>query len=302
MADLSVIILTHDEEIHLGRALDQLRGLAREVIVVDSYSTDATVEIARSRGARVLQHPFENQARQFQWALDNAAPVGAWVMRLDADEVIPPELAQELEALLPGLPDEVTGVNLKRRHIFMGKWVRHGGCYPLVLLRLWRNGCARVEDRWMDEHMVLERGRPVLAQQPFTDHNLKGLGFFTEKHHRYATREAVAVIGSRRGLFAPSPRLPSFQARLKRRLKEGLYDTVPFPFNALLYFLFRMVFQLGFLDGAEGITYHCLQGLWYRVLVGARILELERAIAGLERREDILAALARETGLPLAPG
>jgi len=299
--DLAVIILTYNEERHIARALESVRGIAREIFVIDSFSTDRTVEIAKASGAQVLQHEFVNNARQFQWALDNA-PVGAeWIMKLDADEVIEPDLQAKIRAKLPALPPAVVGVNLKRKHIFMGRWIRHGGRYPLVLLRIWRRGKGRIEDRWMDEHPIIEGGRIVTFDGGFADHNLNDLAFFTAKHDRYATREAIDVLNQRLRLF-PRDTLSegsSRQAMAKRFVKERIYNHIPSELSAALYFLFRYVVQLGFLDGREGAIYHFLQGFWYRFLVGAKLVELERAIAGLSSREEIKAELARLTGLKI---
>src|SRR5690606_2603623 len=152
---LCVIILTYNEERHIERALDSVAPIAAEVFVIDSGSTDRTVELARGRGAIVLQHAFINQAKQFQWALDTAPITGNWIMRLGAGEGIEPGLAAEIARTLPTLGTDVTGINLRRKHIFPGRWIRHGGRYPLILLRIWRRGRGRVEDRWMDEHVVI---------------------------------------------------------------------------------------------------------------------------------------------------
>ncbi|MEW6454518.1 MAG: glycosyltransferase family 2 protein [Pseudomonadota bacterium] len=302
MNDLSVIILTYNEEIHIARAIDSVAGIADQIVVVDSFSTDRTVEIAKELGATVLRRKFDNQARQFQWALDTAAISGAWVMRLDADEVIEPDLAAEIKAGLPSLPPGVTGINLKRKHIFMGRWIRHGDRYPVTLLRIWRRGMASVEERWMDEHVVLSSGRAVTFEGGFADHNLHDLSHFIDKHNRYATREAVEVLNQRHGLFAAAPGVETdtwSQAGLKRNVKLRFYNRLPFALAALSYFLYRYVIRGGFLDGREGLIYHGLQGGWYRFLVGAKVIELERAIAGCNDRGEALKRLAAATGLTL---
>lgn len=302
MSNLAVVILTHNEAKHIGRALDAIKSVASEVFLIDSGSTDGTIEIAEAQGAKVLRNPWINYAAQFQWGLDNAPITADWVMRLDADEVIEPDLVAEIARELPKLPADVTGVNLKRKHVFMGRWVKHGGRYPLVLLRIWRRGVGRIEQRWMDEHMLLDHGRTVTFQGGFSDVNLNDLTFFTDKHNKYATREAVDVINQKRGLFERDVDLTSDQtsrkAAVTRFIKERVYNRIPFQVSALGYFLYRYIFQLGFLDGREGAIYHVLQGFWYRYLVGAKILELETAIDGLEK-EEALAELTRLTGLRL---
>lgn len=300
MSTLAVIILTHNEAKHIGRALDSVAAIAAQVFIIDSQSTDSTVEIAQQHGAVVLQNKFINQAKQFQWALDNAPITTDWVMRLDADELIEADLVAEIQAKLPLLSADVAGVNLKRKHIFMDRWVRHGGRYPLVMLRIWRRGQGRVEDRWMDEHMVVQGGRTVTFEGGFADHNLNDLTFFTDKHNKYATREAIEVLNQRLFLFPRDEALTSesasSQAAIKRWVKERVYNRLPFTVSATLYFLWRYIFQLGFLDGRSGLVYHFLQGYWYRFLVGAKLMELERAIAHLSDKDAIRAELSRLTG------
>jgi glycosyltransferase involved in cell wall biosynthesis len=297
---VSVIILTYNESRHIARAIESVRAFSDEVLVVDSFSSDDTCEIARRHGALVVQHAFVNQARQFQWALDNLPITGNWTMRLDADEIIEPDLAAEINTRLPTLAEDIVGINLKRKHIFMGRWVRHGGRYPLKMLRLWRTGQGRIEDRWMDEHICVTRGRTITLEGGFADHNLHDLTFFTHKHNQYATREAIEVINSRLALFAVRHELSegrsSFQARAKRLIKNRLYNRVPFTLSSTLYFLWRYIVQLGFLDGRSGLVYHLLQGYWYRFLVGAKVLELETAIAHLHDKEAIVRELSKLTG------
>jgi glycosyltransferase involved in cell wall biosynthesis len=300
---IDVIILTHNEEKHIGRALEAVSSFASQVFVIDSFSTDRTVEICQSLGAVVLTNPWTNYSKQFQWGLDNAPITADWVMRLDADEVIEPELAREIVEKLPTLGPDVVGVNLKRKHIVLGRWIRYGGRYPLILTRIWRKGQARIEDRWMDEHVIVWGGRTVLFDAPFADHNLNDFGFFTDKHNKYATREAVDVLNHRYGLFTEDTRLTSegssFQASAKRFLKERFYNRIPFPISTLAYFLYRYIFQLGFLDGREGLIYHFLQGYWYRFLVGTKVLEFDRALQGFTTPEEKKVELARLTNLKL---
>lgn len=303
MNSLAVIILTFNEELHLARALDGIRGIATEIFVVDSGSTDRTKEIAASYGAIVIEHPFVNYAKQFQWALENAPITSKWIMRLDADEIVESDLATEIANKMHHLPADVVGINLKRKTVFMNKTIKHGGRHFLVLLRIWRRGHGRIENRWMDEHMLVSGGKTITFEGGFADHNLNNLGFFTEKHNKYATREAIDVLNQRLGFMNRDEPLvaktSSRQAAFKRLMKEKLYNNVPFEISTLAYFLYRFVFQLGFLDGKEGVIYHVLQGFWYRFLVGAKVEELARAIRGLQNRDDIRTTLSRLTGLTL---
>jgi hypothetical protein len=247
----------------------------------------------------VLQHPFQNHAKQFNWALDNAPIRAEWVMRLDADEVVEADLAEEIVAKLPQLPPDVTGVNLNRKTIFQGKFIRYGGRYPLTLLRIWRRGKARIEDRWMDEHIYLTEGRSVTFRGGFADHNLQDLTFFTEKHNQYASREALDVLNRRLHLFEPqrefTAQSTARQAKMKRFLKESIYNRIPFEPAAFGYFLYRYIVRLGFLDGRQGLVYHTLQCFWYRFLVGAKVRELEGAIRSATTPDEMRSEIARLT-------
>ncbi len=299
-ADIAVIILTYNESLHLSRALRHIEGFARQIFVVDSFSTDDTVEIARSFGAQVLQHPFQNQARQFQWAMDNAPIVTEWVMRLDADEIIEPDLGAEIVSRLATLPPEVSGVYLNRKTIFQGRFIRHGGRFPLLLLRIWRHGKARIEDRWMDEHIYLLEGRSVAFSGGFADHNLNDLAYFIEKHNNYASREALDVVNRTLNLWDLEPGVLAGesgrrQAGMKRFIKEKVFNRIPFQISALAYFLYRYVIRLGFLDGSEGLVYHVLQGFWYRFLVGAKVREIEKALRKTSSQDEARSEILRLT-------
>ncbi|KRQ17376.1 glycosyltransferase family 2 protein [Bradyrhizobium manausense] len=305
MADLAVIILTHNESIHLERALTHVKGIASEIFVVDSFSTDTTVDIANAFGATVLQNKFVNYAKQFNWALENAPITATWIMRLDADEIIEPDLAAEIAKELPSLSDDIVGINLRRKLVFLNRTIKYGGRGILVLLRIWRRGFGAIEDRWMDEHMVVHSGRTVTFAGGFSDHNLNNLTFFTDKHNKYATREAIDVLNQRLH-FMPRPNsfsieTSSFQAAAKRLVKERIYNRIPFQLSSTAYFLYRYLLRLGFLDGKEGLIYHVLQGFWYRFLVGAKIEELEHSIAHLSNLDEIREKLQKVTGLTLVP-
>ncbi len=296
---LTVVILTRDEERHLARAIASLGGLASRIVVVDSGSRDATRGIARAHGAEVFERPWVNYADQFQWALDNCGIDSDWTMRLDADEWLGPDLVERLVRTLPSLPATTGGVSLDRRHIFLGKWIRFGGRYPLRLLRIWRTGGAHIEQRWMDEHMVLEKGDIAHVAGTFADENLGDLGFFTTKHNAYATREAVDALLGELGDEDRAIEGSTAQAKRKRSIKTRLYNRLPLGIGPLAYFLWRYIFQLGFLDGRAGLVYHVLQGFWYRFLVDAKRYELKRALDGCEDRDARLERLAELTGLDI---
>jgi len=300
------------------------------VFVVDCYSTDKTVEIAKSLGVRMFQNPWEGlYARQFNWALDHLPIQTKWVLRLDADEYLYPALIGEIKTKLGVLPNDVTGVAFKRRHIFLGRWVK-SGTYPVTLLRLFRYGKARCEQRLMDEHIELLEGRAVEFEGDFADHNLNDIGWWTAKHNGYALREAVDLLDLEYGLLEGSIAHDDAGSRVQMRLtplvqngsnaadaagskvqmrgalegqaaekraKKMRYARMPLFWRAFAYFCYRYFLRGGFLEGKEGFLWHFLQGWWYRTLVDAKIFEIKRASGG--DREKMLALLRGKYGMKI---
>jgi glycosyltransferase involved in cell wall biosynthesis len=278
---LSLIVLTLNEEVNLTHCLNSIEGLAEEIFVVDSGSEDATQQIAREHGARVVEHAFENQAQQFNWALESLPIETDWILRLDADEYLLPELREEIRTVLPGLPPQVTGLYMKRRVIFQGRWIRHGGYYPTWLLRLFRRGKGRSELLEMDEHLVVTEGETRCLKHDFVDHNRKGLSFWSRKHVEFAEREARVLLKRQwpqSGGIGSEGRLAGTPPERTRWLKYNVYLGAPPFLRAFLYFVYRYVLRLGFLDGREGLIFHVLQGFWYRFYVDAKLWEMRRAV------------------------
>jgi glycosyltransferase involved in cell wall biosynthesis len=281
MTRLNVLILTMDEEKNLPFALQSLSGLNARIFVVDSGSTDATCEIAVRHGCEVFFHPFENQARQVNWALDNLSFDNGWIMRLDADERLSDRLAEEVVETLPLLPSDITGLMIKRRVYFWGRWIRHGGYYPTWLLRIWRTGSARCEDRAMDEHMLMQHGLISRLKNDIIDENHKSLAFWIDKHNRFSDREVLALRAAQKNLTTDDAGAPTSR---KRQLKNNFYGRFPMFVRALLYWFLRYFVLFGFLDGRAGFVFHFLQGFWYRLVIDAKLYELQRA--GEEGKND----------------
>jgi len=295
--DLTVLVLTLNEEIHIRRCIESVRGVAARVVVVDSRSTDKTREIAQEMGADFYSNPFVNYAKQFNWGLDHSNIQTKWVMRLDADEYLTPELATALPSFLSKAGEDINGFTLNLRRVFMGKWLRHGALYPIRLLRVWRVGKGRCEERWMDEHVVLP-GRTGHIDADFADHNLNSLTWWTDKHNKYASREAVDLLNLQYH-FMPHDSVASLrggkQAGGKRWVKEVVYARLPGGFRAFAYFFYRYVIRLGFLDGQAGTAFHFLQGFWYRYLVDAKVAEVQRYMR--EQDVDVVVAMERILGV-----
>lgn len=280
--DLTTIILTYNEELHIRRCLDRICDIAQEVFVIDCFSTDRTVEIAQEYdNVKVLQHewPATKYAGQFNWALENAPIKTKWVLRLDADEYLLPETKEELKEKLNSLDADTTGIVLKRRHIFLDKWMKRG-IYPVKLLRVFQYRKAICEQRLMDEHIQLLEGKSVEFEYDFCDHNENNLSWFCHKHVDYAIREAADLLDIEYDLSGVATTDESkniSQQAVQKRMKKHKYAKLPLFWRSFAYFLYRYILKGGFLDGKEGFLFAFLQGWWYRTLVDAKVLEVKRA-------------------------
>jgi len=285
--NLSVLILTFNEEKHIARCIESLSTFATNVFVIDSYSTDKTVEIARSKGAHVYQNKWVNYANQFQWGLDNCPIETEWVMRMDADEYVLPTLADEIkETLTSHVDNDLSGFFIKRRVLFKDKWIRKGGYYPTWLLRVWRYERGKIEERWMDEHIKLTFGNTVQLKNDLVDDNLNDLTWWTNKHNNYATREAIDVLNTIynfKKYDEVQPKLLGTQEQRRRKLKH-LYVKLPLFIRPFIYFIYRYFIKFGFLDGKQGLIWHFLQGFWYRFLVDAKLYEVYQS-AGRDKNK-----------------
>lgn len=275
MANLTIIILTKNEEQNLKKCIEHFQGVAKRVVIVDSFSTDGTVSLAKSLGADVYEHAFESHAAQFNWALENVELNTEWVAKIDADEEFTPELATEIEERLDKLPSSANGVILRRRVYFMGRWLKHGGKYPELLLRIFRVGHGMSEMKMMDEHLIITDGEAVQFKNDFIDNNNKSLEWWINKHNWYSNKEFLdRQTKETEETVEDTP--TSMQAKVKRFIKKHGYYSLPKFFRAHLYFVYRYYFRLGFLDGKEGRIYTFLQAYWYRYLVDAKIYECEK--------------------------
>lgn len=304
MNNISVLILTYNEELHIERCIKSLLPISENIFVVDSYSGDRTVEICEKLGAKVYQNKWKNYADQFQWGLNNCPIDSTWVMRMDADEYIESDLQQELPQVLNSIEDDVYGFYIRRKYFFLGQWIKHGAVYPLNLLRIWRAGSGRIEERWMDEHIVLDgSGKTAQLCGHIVDDNLNNTRWWTDKHNKYADREMIDILDKKYQLFPSDDALRSddsnSQAKIKRQVKEQMYNRLPIFVRPLLYFLYRYFIRLGFLDGKKGFAFHFMQGYWYRSMVDLRVYEAENLFDNSFSNEQRIEILKTLTGLEL---
>jgi glycosyltransferase involved in cell wall biosynthesis len=301
--NITAIILTHNEKQHIARCISSVEHFVTDVVVVDSFSNDGTVEIAERLGARVFRNAWVNYSAQFQWALDNTKIDTEWVMRIDADEYAEPSLVNALSRNMPQLKDETTGLYVRRKYLFLGTWIRHGAMYPVYVLRIWRHGVGRIEQRWMDEHIVLRSGQTMTLDGDLTDDNKNSVAWWINKHNQYATREMIDLLNIKYRFLPQDNQLRQVagnsQAKRKRAIKEHIYTRMPLFIRPICYFLYRYFFRLGFLDGSKGFAFHFMQGLWYRALVDLKTMEAEEWIKACKNQHEIRATLAEKTGLAL---
>lgn len=274
-APVSVLIPTLNEEINLPACLESV-AWADEVFVVDSFSTDRTVEIARQHGAAVVQHAFENYSRQKNWALDTLPFRHPWVFIVDADERVTPDLRWEVQAIVADPEHPVDGYYVNRKFIFLGRWIRHAGWYPSWNLRLFRHARGRYDDREVHEHLVLE-GRAGYLRHDLLHDDQRGLEAYVARHNRYSTLEARARLKAERAA-ADRAHLPLRLAggspvERKRFLRELVWPRVPA--KPLALFVYMYLLRQGFRDGRPGLAL-CLFHAWQELVVGLKLGELRR--------------------------
>jgi glycosyltransferase involved in cell wall biosynthesis len=275
--NISVIILTYNEELNISQALKNITGWAKEIIVLDSGSTDNTVKIAESFGAKVFHRQFDNYANQRNYALKELPISTEWILFLDADEYLSEELKKEISDTLA--QTDCDGFYLKRRFYFWNKWIKHGGYYPIWILRLFKKDKGHIE-REINEHFVVD-GKVGYLKNDFIDNNKKDLTEWIAKHNKYATYEAEELLKYKQrkqaGKKDEFANLSGSQAQKKRWIREYIWNPLMPPLiRPFIYFFYRYIIRLGFLDGKAGFVYHILQGLWYPFLIDVKYLELKK--------------------------
>jgi glycosyltransferase involved in cell wall biosynthesis len=284
---LTVIILTYNEERNLPDCLASIAGLDCEIFVVDSGSTDGTRAIALAAGARLAEHPFENYAAQRNWAQRHLPLTTDWLLHLDADERLTAELRDELGALFAPANrhrlEQTDGFMLRKRTIFMGRWIKHGAHYPSYHLRLFRKALGACEERLYDQHYVVD-GRLETLRHDYLDVLCADLDTWLTRHMRWAELEARQLM---RGdsVAQRKVRADPFGNPIERKrwLRNGVYNRAPLYLRALLYWFYRYVLRLGFLDGKQGFIFHFLQGLWFRLLVDIKLDQLRKSEVGSQK-------------------
>ena len=273
---ITAVVLVFNEELHIARCLSSIREIASDIVIIDCFSTDRTVEIAQSFGAKIFQHKWVGHSAQFNWALLQLDSSTEWVLRIDADEILSQELIHEINHRMPTLDKSINGVYFGRRMKFQGRLIKHGGLFPIRILRLFRFGFGKCEKRCMDEHIIVSGGTFELEGE-IIDDNLHSLNWWITKHNKYSNLEVVDLLNLE-FKFMELESLATFSNKgpgFKRWLKESIYVHAPLGYRAFAYFIYRYIFRFGFLDGTWGSAFHLLQGFWYRYLVDLKVLEVK---------------------------
>jgi glycosyltransferase involved in cell wall biosynthesis len=275
---VSVMVLTMNEEKNIEECLQSVCDWAGEILVVDSGSTDRTLEIVRRYTPHVFSHPFENYSRQRNWALENLPIQNEWVFQIDADERVTPELAQSVKALFAGDQlNRADGYLVSRRTVFMGRPIWHGGHYPAYHLRLFLKTKGRCEERLADQHFVLN-GATAKLSGDLIDVIMSDLMTWQLRHVRWAADEAHEQMTNSQEKDSLQVKASWNGTPIERRrwLRRSVYEKLPLFLRAFIYFFYRYFLRLGFLDGVEGLIFHFLHGCWYLFFVDARLYEARK--------------------------
>lgn len=274
ITNVAVIILTYNEEENIGQLLDSVTDWAKEIFILDSYSTDKTVEIAKTYKSEVLLNKFENFSNQRNYALRNFSISSEWVLFLDADEWLPLSLKDEISYTISRSPPvQENGFYLSRRFLWMGSWIKRG-YYPIWTLRLFRTGKGRCEDRPVNEHIIVD-GLTAKLKHDYIHEDRKKVAHWIVKHIERARLEAIELFNSKLkneneidiDIFGrPESRT--------RWIRYKVWNRLPPLVRPFLYFIYRYIFRLGFLDGKPAFTYHFLQSLWFPMLIDIFYIEL----------------------------
>jgi glycosyltransferase involved in cell wall biosynthesis len=273
--NLSIIILTFNEEIHLKRLIENISPITNKIYVVDSFSTDSTLAILKENGIIFKQNKFINHSKQINFAIDTNPFDTTWIMRIDADEIISNTLIDELKLTLH-VHDKsnVNGFYIKRKVIFLGKELSFGSLNPMWLLRIWREGEGYSNEKWMDEKIVLKHPQTLKLSKVFYDKNLNNLTWWTQKHNLYANREAIDILKEKYDPSYKNDQKASNRDIVLFKLKR-LYNNLPIFLRPILLFLYSYILRVGVLDGYRGLIWNILQVFWYRFLVDCKVYEIE---------------------------
>ena len=291
---VSILILTMNEERNIGACLESIAGWADDVVVVDSGSTDRTLAICADRGVKTIFHPYVDHRSQMKWSMDAVPWKHDWLLLLDADHIVTPELTRDIDAMLAHDDGSTHAYYNPHKQYFRNQYVRG---LKADYLQLLRRSCARMdESELVDFRFVVDgpigrmRGAIIESNQNELD-----IDFWIDKHQKFARRMAMEEILRAEGRLAWSggltPRLFGNPDERMIWLKNVWYQ-MPLYVRPMLFFLYRYLLRLGCLDGWNGLVYHSLQTFWFRLLVDVHIAEYRRRLRNHELSVDELFTVA----------
>ncbi len=265
---LTIIVPTRNEALNIRQCLEGLKSLKIPIVVFDSFSEDETLKIVSDFDIPIIQGEWRSFSEKINAASSHPIITSDWVMRVDADESLDALLKSNLRNNIENSPVSVSAFTIDRRFVFMGKWLKYGGMSPSWQIRIWKKGCAVMEERELDEHMIVD-GEIYRMPGAIYDDDQKGLSVWIQKHNHYSDNEVEQIHQNSENTELPQENT----AMIKRFLKEKVYYRAPLFARPFLLWFVKYVFLLGFLDGRSGFIFHILHSFWYRFLIDAKLYE-----------------------------
>ena len=270
--DLTAVVLTYNEEMNLEECLRSLAPLNCRIVAVDSGSRDKTVDILQNFDVEIYYHEFNDYGGQRNWAQRNTGIDTEWVLHLDADERLTEKLCKNIVSTLNNKSDnELSGYLISRRTMFMGKFIKHGGHYPVYHNRMFRLTKGQCETRLYDQHFIVD-GMVQQLEGDIIDVT-NDLKIWFERHMKWAEREAAQVLLKSKNSKLIQGRFTGTPIERRRWLKNNLYYKMPLFIRCFGYFMFRYFLRMGILDGYKGFIFHFLHAFWYRFKVDIYIVK-----------------------------
>lgn len=272
-----MIILTFNEENNIRACIESAQGKVDEIFIVDSYSTDKTLEIIAEYGIPVTQHAFENYALQRNWAIKNLPIKSEWIMNIDADHRVSTEFWADLSQKFQNSEQQkVNGFMAPRRTMFLDKFVKFGGHYPIYQGVVFKKGFGQCEEKEYDQHFVID-GPTAIVKGDIIDIITESLSIFTLRHDKWSTLEANDALALQDSIDKKLVRADKNGNPMEqRRYQRMRYYSYPLFWRVIMYFIYRFFIKGGFRDGKEGVIFHVLQGFWFRFLVDAKLYEKQK--------------------------
>lgn len=275
--NLTIIVLTYNEESRIKKVLDSLKSVTENIFVVDSYSKDNTVNILKEYEVKYSEHSFDNYSKQRNWAQENEPFGSEWVMHLDADEPITRELADWMKNDFEGMKHRYDGFMFSRKTYFLGRWIKYGGQYPNFHLRLYKKNLGRCEDKAYDQHFFLKVGnKKKIDGAAIYNTVADSIDDLISSHNKWATLEAQEIVSNQEHIGGVKPNIFGNPIERKRWLKVNIFQKSPLFVRSFWYFFYRYLVRFGFLDGKEGFIFYVLQSFWFRFVVDAKVFEMSK--------------------------